>query len=144
MILDVTSSYDLLETKHDSTLHIDTRNLIVRINWVGKVDAETTSFLLSRALNELKEGNAVTLLIDNSQMDEISKGARLWIKEDFLIQRVKPISYLIKKVAVVKSTTSMGSIYSNLMVSSIKIVVPFLPLAEFQSEADAFFWSNND
>lgn len=144
MAIHVTSDFELLVTKDGSSVLLDRENAVVKVSWIGKVGAETASYLFSKALNEIKEGNATSLLLDRSHLEEFSKGARLWIKEDFLTQRVKPFSHQITKVAAVKPTTSMGGIFSNLISAAIRIVMPFLAMAEFHSEKDAFNWLVDD
>ena len=138
------ADFELIEKKNDCSLLIDYENKIVKVSWSGKVGAETASFLLAKALQVIVSGEASTILLDRKNLDEFSKGARLWIKEDFLKERVRHQSNRIKKIATIKSVTPMGGIYSNLISAAIKIVLPFLAMAEFQSEEEAFGWLTND
>ena len=140
----VNSDFELVQAKNSCQLLLDQEHSIIKISWKGKVGAETASFLLSKALNIIKEGDASTLLLDRTYLDEFSKGARMWIKEDFLTKRVKPISHLIEKIATVKPITPMGGIFSNLISAAIKIVMPFMKMAEFRDEVDACQWLVND
>jgi len=136
--------FEEIESKNDCSILLDEERCIIAVRWTGKVDAETAGYIMANVLAEIKAGNANAIFFDLVKLDEFSFAARSWLKDDFLINKLKPENDLIRKIAYIKPATSMGGIYSNLFISAIKIVIPFTSVSGFEKLEQATRWLVKD
>lgn len=79
------------------------------------------------------------LILDRSNLVEFDTEARVWIK-GMLKTRAKKIVRMVERLAIVRATTTKGSIFSNFIASAIKIVMPNLEMQKFDNIEDAVDW----
>ncbi|MFK7953810.1 MAG: hypothetical protein AB8B73_13275 [Ekhidna sp.] len=138
-ILNPKIEFKVYQEINGSTYEIDKQNNISRITWSGKVDLPTAKQLVTLGADSVEFYGYKKLLIDRSNLVEFDTEARLWIKE-MLKTRAKKIVRMVDKLAIIKSNSAKGSIFSNLISSAIKIVMPNLKMEKFDNCDDALEW----
>jgi len=128
------SDFKYITEKEGSMLLLDITNKIAKVVWNGEVNKETASFILNEGADLIEDGSATMLLLNRKNLTQFSKEARQWIKDDLLKNRGKVLIHRVRKVATVKSTTTMGNLFANVVSSAIKIVFPKLKMTHFDKD----------
>ncbi len=119
---------------------IDRVNKLVMIKWQGYVELDTAKKILLAGSNFIEDESATRILLNRKNLDQFSKETNKWIKDDLLKNRAKKLVHLVEKVATVKSGTTIGNLFSNLISTSIRIVFPGLKMKSYDNEAEALNW----
>ncbi|MEP5613111.1 MAG: STAS/SEC14 domain-containing protein [Cyclobacteriaceae bacterium] len=122
-----------------NTFSLDKETNISKIAWSGKVNLPIASELLQLAGDSVEFSGFTRLLIDRSQLDEFDTEARLWIK-NLLKTRAKKLSRKVEKLAIINAKSAMGSIFSNMMASTISLIIPNMKMKRFENIDDAERW----
>ena len=136
------NSHQLKEhaTRENSTLLFDSENKIVAVRWSGKVKKETAAYLLGIGASLVESDSATKILLNRADLEEFPKDTREWIRQDLLKNTGRRLAHKVEKVATIKSNTEMGSLYSNVISSAIKIMFPRLKVVHFDDERSALDW----
>ncbi|MEP1095856.1 MAG: hypothetical protein ABJG78_12145 [Cyclobacteriaceae bacterium] len=133
-------SFEVILELNGSIVAVDYESKIVKIEWHGVVDLDTATELLEKGADMIESGYCNRLLLNRENLKEFSTEARVWIKQDLLKNRGKRLVRKVGKVATVRSSSAMGSIFANFISSGIQLVFPSLKLSNFDSENEAFDW----
>ena len=135
-----TAYFQFVIVKGHSSLLIDKPNKILKVIWSGEVDKDTASVLLTRGADLVEAGSASKLLLNRKELMHFSKGAKNWIKEVLLKQRAKKLVNQVLQVAIVKSSSAIGNLFSNVITSAIRMIFPNLRMNQFETEEEALYW----
>ena len=126
----------------DNECHVqfNQEHKIVVIKWFGIVDLPTAQNILMKGSNFIEDGRATRILLDRRNLNQFSKEASKWIRDDLLRNRAKKLVHLVDKVATVKPRTAIGTIFSNVVSTAIRIVFPGLRMKSYDNQVEAFEW----
>ena len=134
------SAFDVVLKEGVSTLSVDRNSKVLKITWHGRLNLDSTSKILNRGIEFIENGACDKILLNRIHLEEFTKDANDWIKQDILKARGKSLVHKVEKVATVKSTTTMGNLFATVASSAIKIVYPNLNMRNFDSEENAIDW----
>ena len=83
----IPTQFELIKKKNGSFLFVDEKNRIVKITWYDKVDLDTAQTLLDHGADLIESGYYKNILLNRKELKEFSTEARIWIKNDLLINR---------------------------------------------------------
>ncbi|MEO9872626.1 STAS/SEC14 domain-containing protein [Ekhidna sp.] len=139
-ILPPIQTFDFVSEENGSLLLLNKELRIVKIEWHGRVDAHTASEILNKGADLIEKGICTRLLLNRKELDEFTKEARQWIKDDLLKKRAKSLVHKVEKVATVKSVTKMGNLFATILSTATRIVFPGLKMNNFDTEEEAISW----
>ncbi|MEP1097493.1 MAG: STAS/SEC14 domain-containing protein [Cyclobacteriaceae bacterium] len=134
-----TTSFVVQKEINGNTFSLDKSANITKIAWSGKVSLPIASELLSLAGDSVEFSGFTKLLIDRSKLDEFDTEARLWIK-NLLKTRAKKLSKKVEKLAIINAKSAMGAIFSNMMASTISLIIPNMTMKRFENLDEAESW----
>ncbi|MEO1253626.1 MAG: STAS/SEC14 domain-containing protein [Bacteroidota bacterium] len=112
----------------------------MKIEWHGQVALETASELLNKGADFVEKDVCSKILLNRKNLQEFTKEARNWIKEDLLKKRAKILVHKVEKVATVKSSTNIGNMFATILSTATKLVFPGLSMNNFETEEEAIEW----
>ena len=136
----IKTDFKTIHSNGGSHVALDYDNEIVRIEWHGTMDEVVARDILSVGGDQIEKGQATRILLDRRNLKEFTTGARIWIKNDLLKNRAKALVKKVSKVATINSTSPLGSIFSNLISTAVKLVYTNLSMEKFGTEEEAIKW----
>ncbi len=124
-----------------NTFEVDEIAKTCMITWNGVVSINAAQQLISMGADSVEFSGYQKLILNRSNLLEFDTEARVWIK-GMLKTRAKKLARLVDQMAIVEAKTAKGSIFSNLISSAIKIVMPNLQMKKFDNIDEALEWLN--
>ncbi len=133
-------STEFIFEKNNSQLLVDRTNKIVFVEWQGEVEIETAQSILNGGADLIEDGSANKILLDRKNLIEFTKETSKWIKDDLLRNRGKELVKQVEKVASVRSQTTMGNLFANVVSAAIRIIFPGIRMKNFEEKGEALEW----
>ncbi|MEQ9405520.1 MAG: STAS/SEC14 domain-containing protein [Cyclobacteriaceae bacterium] len=133
------ANFIVQENIKGSTFELDKINNISKVKWSGNVDLATAAKLLTLGGDSVEHQGFTKLCVDRFELKEFDTAARVWIKE-MLKTRAKRLAKKVEKLAIINAESSMGGIFSNMLTSSISLLMPGLTIKKFDDREEAINW----
>jgi len=131
---------DQILTLNTATLTVDFSSGFLLITWRGRVDFEEYKEVLIKA-SEIVEAHGIgNIIINRLDLSELNTECRVWMKNHFLKEVVRPLIPALSKVATIESRSTIGQIYSKTISKTVSLVYPNLSFRSFDSEIEAYKW----
>lgn len=131
---------DRILNLNTATLSVDFSERFLLITWHGVVDFEEYKAVLTKAVDITDVHGIQNVVINRLDLKELNTECRVWMKNYFLKNLVKPIIPKLSKVATIESRSAIGQIYSKTISKTVSLVYPNLTFKSYASEADAHNW----
>ncbi len=133
---------DKLLSYKTASLSVDFSYRFLLISWHGNVDFEEYKSVLTKA-TEIAEVHDITdVIINRLELRELNTECRVWMKNYFLKELVRPVIPNLTKVATIESRSAIGQIYAKTISKAVSMVYPNLTFRSFASESAAYRWIN--
>jgi len=132
-------NFHVYEEVNGSTFELDKVNSISKVCWIGNVDLETASNLLTLVDDSIEHQGFTKLVIDHHQLEYFETDARIWIK-NFLETGVKRLAKKVDRMAIINAKSSRGSIFGNIFTTTINSIMPGLKVNKFDTPEGGIEW----
>ena len=104
----------------DAVFQFDEENHTFQFGWKGTVTYPSIRRVMLMAIDVAKNMDKVHWLIDRRDLDSYEAEARIWIKNEFILNQGKSMIGKIDKIAAIESQSQMGKLASNVLTAAIK------------------------
>ena len=131
---------DVIVEQNTATLSVDFQSGFLLITWHGRVDFEEYRNVLEKAKDIAEIHQIKNVIINRLDLQELNTECRVWMKNHFLKEMVRPLIPKLSKVATIESRSAIGQIYSKTISKTVSLVYPNLSFRSFGSEIEAYKW----
>ncbi len=131
---------DVIVEQKTATLSVDFQSGFLLITWHGRVDFEEYKNVLTKARDIADVHGVRNVIINRLDLQELNTECRVWMKNHFLKEMVRPLIPKLSKVATIESRSAIGQIYSKTISKTVSLVYPNLSFKSFGSEIEAYKW----
>lgn len=132
--------FEIQYEQNNSFLMADFTHKIMKAEWNGKIDRLTAKSILSKGTDLIEFELFDKILLNHKSLTEFSTGVRLWLKDDYLVNRASRIMYRVSKMAAVTAESPSGSFYADIVTAGFVKSFPALNLRTFKTEEEALRW----
>ena len=126
--------------KSTTKLFIDTDKKVVLGQMSGDILFDDYKAMLLGGAELAANDRVNNIIIDRRNVLKQDAECRLWVKNYYLKEHVKPVVPKIKKVAIVESKSIVGRIYGKTIFASLSLIYPTLSIKSFPDVKKAFEW----
>lgn len=124
----------------DAVFQFDEENHTFLFGWKGTVSYPSIRKAMLIAIDMAKDLDKVHWLIDRRNLEGYAGEARIWIKNEFILNQGKSMIAKIDKIAAIESESAMGKLSSNVLTAAIKKANPSIETKEFDYPQPASNW----
>ncbi len=106
----------------------------------GDVTFEDYKEMLLAGAELARQGRIDSILMDRRQVGKLDAQCRIWVKNEYFKNHIKPIVPKMKRVAVVQSNSMIGQIYGNTIYKTLSLIYPNLAFKNFKNVKSAMKW----
>ncbi|MEQ9403636.1 MAG: STAS/SEC14 domain-containing protein [Cyclobacteriaceae bacterium] len=131
--------FALLKQRDGSSIHLDKKNGIVKITWVGIVDQETAREMIHTLAYLMKSGMFNKILMSRDDFTRFTDEANYWMR-DFLLSNRYKFNYKISRIAGVTPEAFRANIFANFIKTALQVIFPGVKISNFEFEESAMEW----
>lgn len=121
-------------------LSVDYDRALLVCAFFGDVKFEDYQSVLLAAAEEVRSNGVRNVIMDRSKIEKIDAQCRIWVKNEYLKNHIKPLVPKINKVAAVNSVSIIGHVYGKAIYQTLSFIYPSLTFKFFSSLDKASAW----
>ncbi len=121
-------------------LFVDLDEKVVLGQMNGDILFEDYKDMLLGGAKLASNGKINNIIIDRRNILKQDAECRLWVKNYYLKEHLKPLVPKIQKVAIVESKSIVGKIYGKTIFASLNLIYPNLKMKSFSELDKALEW----
>ncbi len=123
-----------------ATVHHDATNQLVVVKFLGDVSSEDYKGALLKAAEMVEKRGVKDVMMNRLEIGQIPPDGRVWVKNVYLKEVIKPLVKRLNKVAIIESQSVVAQLYGKAIYSSFKLIYPHLSFKVFSNIDSGMNW----
>ena len=130
----------LLIDRPTTQLYYDANQRVVMGKMIGDIKLVDYQKMLLTGAKLAKAGKVDKIIVDRREITRQDSQCRLWVKNYYIREHVKPLVPSIKKVAIIDAKSAVGRWYGKTILSTLSLFYPNLRMKSFEELESAKEW----